>query len=128
MRRSTFFIAAVLLASPAIADTAYVKPSSFAPTINKTITVEVSFSDYCCEPRYAVRTDTFRIIRPDGTEARPDRQETFATTTMLEQKIIDSNSSRIRFKLPPSESFVASMISLRFNPFHLLANAFIILM
>ena len=95
MRRSTFFIAAFLLAGPAIADTAYVKPSSFAPTINKTITVEVSFSDYCCEPRYAVRTDTFRIIRPDGTEARPDRQETFATTTMLEQKIIDQGTTRI---------------------------------
>lgn len=77
------------------ADTAYVKPSTFTPELDQTITVEVAFNDVCCEPRYAVRTDTFRIVASDGDAQSPDRLDTYATTTILEHKITAPGTTRI---------------------------------
>ncbi len=77
------------------ADTAYVKPSTFTPVLDQTITVEVAFNDVCCEPRYAVRSDTYVMISSDGGAQRPDRLETYATTTMLEHKISALGTMRI---------------------------------
>lgn len=88
-------VSTLVLTSAAFADTAYVKPSTFSPKQDQTITVEVSFSDECCEPRYAVRTDTYAIISPDGSETVPDRIETFATTTMLEHTVSHQGTTRI---------------------------------
>jgi len=95
LRWITLSVAASALAGAAIADTAYVKPSDFTPQLDQTITVEVSFSDYCCEPRYAVRTDTYQVIGPNGASGSPDRVETLATTTMLEQTINTNGTTRI---------------------------------
>lgn len=96
MRRLiTLSIAASAFAGAAVADTAYVKPSDFTPQLDQTITVEVSFSDYCCEPRYAVRTQTYEVIDPDGVSSRPDRIEILATATMLEQTIDTNGTTRI---------------------------------
>ncbi|MEO0551247.1 MAG: DUF4198 domain-containing protein [Pseudomonadota bacterium] len=96
MRRCILAAGTVLIfASTALADTAYVKPSTFSPSTDQTVTVEVAFNDYCCEPRYAVRTDTFAIIGPDGTVLTPDRVETFSTTTLLEHTFKQPGTSRI---------------------------------
>lgn len=96
MTRLAFSLAiASLLAGFAAADTAYVKPSAFAPTLDQTITVEVAFNDYCCEPRYAVRTDTFQFIGPDGDRTRPGRVDHYATTTMLEHTLASTGTTRI---------------------------------
>lgn len=95
MRREAILASATLtFASAAFADTAYVKPSTFSPTLDQTITVEVSFSDFCCEPRYAVRTDTYSVIGSDGSEVEPDRLETFSTTTLLEHTITQPGTTR----------------------------------
>ena len=91
----TLSIAALAMAGAAFADTAYVKPSTFTPAPGQTITVEVAFSDDCCEPRHAVRTDTYAVILPDGAQTRLDRIENFATTTMLEHTINQSGTTRI---------------------------------
>lgn len=88
-------VCVLALTGTAFADTAYVKPSSFMPKQDQTITVEVSFSDECCEPRYAVRTDTYTVINPDGSKVEPDRIETFATTTMLEHTLAQQGTTRI---------------------------------
>lgn len=88
-------VSTLVLTSAAFADTAYLKPSSFSPKQDQTITAEVSFSDDCCEPRYAVRTDTFTVINPDGSKVEPDRIETFATTTMLEHTVSQQGTTRI---------------------------------
>ncbi len=95
VRLITLSIAASAFAGAAVADTAYVKPSDFGPQLDQKITVEVSFSDFCCEPRYAVRTDTYQVIGPDGGSANPDRVETLATTTVLEQTISTTGTTRI---------------------------------
>lgn len=96
MRRALFLSsAALVLAGAATADTAYVKPSSFAPKLDQTLSVEVAFNDYCCEPRYAVRTDTFAVIGPDGVAVPPDRVEVFSDTTMLEHTFTATGTSRI---------------------------------
>lgn len=96
MRRAlSGVVFALVLTSAAFADTAYIKPSSFAPKPDQTITVEVSFSDDCCEPRYAVRTDTYTVINPDGSKVEPERIETFATTTMLEHTVSQPGTTRI---------------------------------
>ena len=95
MRLCLLSAAALLISGAAAADTAYVKPSNFAPKLDQTITIEVAFNDYCCEPQYAVRTDTYRIIQPDGSESAPDRVETFSTATMLEHKITGQGTTRI---------------------------------
>jgi len=88
-------VAAALVVGAAAADTAYVKPSTFSPRSGQMITVEVAFNDYCCEPRYAVRTDTFAVIGPDGIAAPPDRVEAFSNTTILEHTIDALGTSRI---------------------------------
>ena len=95
LRLITLSIATAAFAAAAVADTAYVKPSDFTPHLGQTITVEVSFSNYCCEPRYAVRTNTYAVIGPDGVSSSPDRIETLATTTMLEQTIASTGTTRI---------------------------------
>lgn len=109
MRRLiTLSVAASAFAGAAVADTAYVKPSDFTPQLDQTITVEVSFSDYCCEPRYAVRTETYKVIGPNGVSSRPDRIETLATATMLEQTI-NTNGRR--------ESALANGLAAKANMF-----------
>lgn len=95
MRLITLCTAALVLSGAAFADTAYVKPSTFNPEVDQVITVEVAFNDYCCEPRYAVQTDTYRVIAPDGSQSVPDRTEVFKTTTMLEHKITQPGTTRI---------------------------------
>lgn len=90
-------VAAVALAfaRAAVADTAYVKPSTFAPEMDQTITAELAFNDVCCEPKYAVRADSFTVVSPDGAQTRPDRIETFATHTVLEHKISLAGTTRL---------------------------------
>lgn len=88
-------IAAALSISGAAADTAYVKPSTFSPAAEQTVTVEIAFNDYCCEPRYAVRTDSFAVIGPDGNAATPERIETFSNTTLLEHTFAAPGTYRI---------------------------------
>lgn len=95
LRYGISIAAAALCASLAAADTAYVKPSTFSPKQDQKVTVEVAFNDYCCEPRYAVRTDTYEIINPDGTRSTPDRIEHFSTTSLLEATIISTGTTRI---------------------------------
>ncbi len=96
MTRLAFCLAtAAFLAGLAAADTAYVKPSTFTPALDQTITVEVAFNDYCCEPRYAVRTDTYQLIGPDGDRTPPDRVGHFATTTVLEHTLAKTGTTRI---------------------------------
>jgi len=80
--------------SPALADTAYLLPSAFTASKGQTITVEASFNDDCCVPKYAVRSENFAIIRPDGSFAVPDRMETFATSTIIEQAIPQDGTTR----------------------------------
>nr|WP_070958430.1 DUF4198 domain-containing protein [Hyphomonas sp. Mor2] len=86
---------ALSMTGASVADTAYVKPSTFSPKAEQTITVEVAFNDFCCEPRYAVRTDTFAIIGPDGESTAPERIESFSNVTILEHEIMASGTTRI---------------------------------
>lgn len=95
LRRSALLVATLAITGVATADTAYVKPSTFTPKLDQTITAEVSFSDACCEPRYPVRTETHVIINPNGTRASPDRVETFASMTILEHTFTQQGTSRI---------------------------------
>ncbi|MEO0465501.1 MAG: DUF4198 domain-containing protein [Pseudomonadota bacterium] len=92
-----FILPAVALSmcGAAAADTAYVKPSDFSPDVGQTISVEVAFNDFCCEPRYAVRTDTFAVLGPDGNAVDLDRIETFSTLTVLEHTHIQTGTFRI---------------------------------
>ena len=78
-----------------MADTAYIEPSTFAPVLDQTITVETSFNDDCCVPKYPVRSDAFAVVLPDGTLAAPDRIELFANSTILEQTLTQSGTTRI---------------------------------
>ncbi len=96
MLRKLFFMAVTTsLVSVANADTAYIEPSTFTPRLDQTITAETAFNDYCCQPKYPVRSDAFAIIEPDGTWREPDRIEYFANGTMLEQKIGSIGTTRI---------------------------------
>ena len=83
------------LAGTAQADTAYLKPSTFSPEVDQTVTLEASFSDFCCEPEHPVRTSSFAVITPDGQQSVPERTETFATMTVLEQTIRKEGTTRI---------------------------------
>jgi len=76
------------------ADTAYLLPSTFTASKGQTITVEASFNDDCCAPKYAVRSDKFAIIGPDGSIGLPDRIEAFATSTIIEQVITQAGTTR----------------------------------
>ncbi len=87
-------VAALAMAGAAMADTAYIEPSEFAPQLDQTITVEVSFNDDCCVPKYPVRSDAFAVIQPDGTMAPPDRIELFANSTMLEHTVSNPGTTR----------------------------------
>jgi hypothetical protein len=97
MRRFVFVVSAVVMGiSPiAAADTAYIEPSTFSPSLNQTITVETSFNDDCCVPKYPVRSQSFAVIRPDGTMAQPDRIELFSNSTILEQTVDQTGTTRI---------------------------------
>ncbi|MEL6243799.1 MAG: DUF4198 domain-containing protein [Pseudomonadota bacterium] len=95
MRALILSVAALSFSTAAAADTAYVKPSDFSPETGQTISVEVAFNDFCCEPRYAVRTDTYAMIGPDGDAVDPDRVETFSTVTVLEHTLTQTGTSRI---------------------------------
>lgn len=83
------------VASPAAADTAYIEPSTFSPSLHQTITIEASFNDDCCAPKYAVRSQSFAVIHPDGTVAQPDRIELFANSSILEQTLNQAGTTRI---------------------------------
>ncbi|NQY97809.1 MAG: DUF4198 domain-containing protein [Henriciella sp.] len=96
LSRTAFpLVVSALLIGSAAADTAYVRPSTFTPEKDQTLTVEVSFSDLCCEPSYSVRTDTFAMIGPDGEAASPDRVEVFSNTTILEHTFTAEGTTRI---------------------------------
>lgn len=91
---SLFGIAAFAVASAAQADTAYIEPSNYAPQLGQTITVEAAFNDYCCVPKYAVRSDAYSVILPDGHQIAPDRIEVFSNSTILEQTLQSSGTTR----------------------------------
>lgn len=96
MMRGLFLTAAVCsVGGAAVADTAYIEPSSFMPRLDQTITVETAFNDYCCVPKYPVRSDSFAVIYPDGRSVEPDRLEMFANSSVIEQKITDEGTTRI---------------------------------
>lgn len=95
MRWLATSISLSVLAGGAGADTAYVKPSSFAPELNQTITIEVGFNDYCCEPRYPVLSNSFAVIDSSQAFSQPDRIESFITFTVLEHKIAREGTTRI---------------------------------
>lgn len=78
-----------------MADTAYMEPSTYTPGLNQTITIETSFNDYCCVPKYPVRSDFFTVILPDGTSVAPDRLELFSNSTVIEQAISQEGTTRI---------------------------------
>ena len=83
------------IAGTALADTAYLKPSTFLPEVAQTVTLEAAFSDFCGEPEHPVRTPTFAVVTPDGLQSPPDRVETFATMTVLEQTIREEGTLRV---------------------------------
>lgn len=85
---------ALAFACSAGADTAYVKPSTFEPRINQIITLEVAFSDLCCEPRHSVQNASYAVIAPDGLQKPPDRIETFSTMSVLEHTIRHEGTTR----------------------------------
>ena len=87
-------VAALAMAGAAMADTAYIEPSIFAPRLDQTITIETSFNDDCCVPKYPVRSQAFAVIEPDGTQVTPDRIELFANSTVLEHKITKTGTTR----------------------------------
>ena len=87
-------VAALAMAGAAAADTAYIEPSVFAPKLDQTITIETSFNDDCCVPKYPVRSQAFAVIEPDGTEVPLDRIELFANSTILEHKITKAGTTR----------------------------------
>ncbi len=86
--------AALALVEAATADTAYIEPSTFAPQLEQTITVEAAFNDDCCVPKYAVRSDAYAVILPDGTVSAPDRIEMFANSTVLEHTLTQPGTTR----------------------------------
>ena len=88
-------IAASVVAGTAMADTAYIEPSTFTPVLDQTITVETSFNDDCCVPKYPVRSDAFAVVLPDGTHVAPDRIELFSNSTILEQTLTQTGTTRI---------------------------------
>lgn len=94
--RASFFLgcAALATAGAVHADTAYIEPSTFSPLLEQTITVEASFNDYCCTPKYAVRSDAYAVILPDGTEVAPDRLEQFSNSTILEHTLSMTGTTR----------------------------------
>lgn len=95
MLRAARLVALATMASvSAVADTAYLEPSAYSPTEGQTVTVEASFNDYCCVPKYPVRSDNYAVIGSDGTSVAPDRLETFATKTILEHRILQSGTTR----------------------------------
>ncbi|MEM9571321.1 MAG: DUF4198 domain-containing protein [Pseudomonadota bacterium] len=92
----TSAVAATLGIVPNVAaDTAYIEPSTYAPTLDQTITIEASFNDDCCVPKYPVRSQAFAVILPNGTAETPDRIETFANSSVIEQKITQHGTTRI---------------------------------
>ena len=96
MRRARYFIVvASSLGGVAIADTAYIEPSTFTPEMDQTITIETAFNDYCCVPKYPVRSDAFQIVLPSGARVEPDRIELFSNSTIIEQKIRGAGTTRI---------------------------------
>jgi hypothetical protein len=86
--------AAFTIVGAATASTAYLEPSTYAPAGEETITLEAAFNDYCCVPKYAVRSDAYIIIEPDGNTAPLDRIETFRTMTVLEHRIQNAGTTR----------------------------------
>jgi len=94
--RQLLFISSVACAlySSAAADTAYIEPSTYAPSKGQMITLEVSFNDYCCEPKYAVRSENYAVIAPDGVRSVPDRIEVFSTSTVVEHAIQSLGTTR----------------------------------
>ena len=97
MRRFVFVVSTAVMgvSSIAAADTAYIEPSTFSPSLNQTITVETSFNDDCCVPKYPVRSQSFAVIHPDGTMAEPDRIELFSNSTIIEQTVDQTGTTRI---------------------------------
>jgi len=93
-RLCTLAVAALTIGGAASASTAYLKPSTYAPAVDEVITLEVAFNDDCCVPKYAVQTDTYIVIEPDGNTAPPDRIETFKTMTVLEHKLRNMGTTR----------------------------------
>ena len=87
-------LSSAALACTAAADTAYIEPSTFTPQLGQKISVETSFNDYCCVPKYAVRSDAFAVVQPNGEAAAPDRIESFANMTMLEQIVSQEGTTR----------------------------------
>lgn len=88
-------MAVLAFASTAFADTAYIEPSTFTPEIEQTITIEAAFNDDCCVPKYAVRSDVYGIVLPNGDVISPDRIENFATSTVIEHTITAAGTTRI---------------------------------
>lgn len=96
MRYAVFVLPSFFAVSAiAAADTAYIEPSTFTPKVDQTITVETSFNDHCCVPKYPVRSQAFAIVQPDGSAIPPDRIELFANSTVLEQKITQTGTTRV---------------------------------
>ena len=87
-------VSALALAGAAIADTAYFEPATFTPERDQMITLEASFNDDCCVPKYAVRSDAYVVIAPDGAASPPDRIEVFADRVILEQAITQDGTTR----------------------------------
>ncbi|MEQ8299975.1 MAG: DUF4198 domain-containing protein [Hyphomonas sp.] len=93
-RLTGFLLVSLSLPAAALADTAYMEPSTYAPGPGQTLTVEASFSDHCCAPKHTVRSEGYAVILPDGSSMLPDRIEQFATHTVMEHKLTEPGTTR----------------------------------
>ena len=88
-------IVTALWVSGTCADTAYLEPSDYSPVAGQTITLEAAFNDFCCEPKYAVRSNNYAVVLPDGEIEKPGRTAVFKTCTIVEHAITKSGTTRV---------------------------------
>ncbi len=75
-------LALTLLATPALAHTAYLLPNQFSANQEVNITVQSSFAEHFFRPELAVDSDDWHVLLPDGTRAP------FANVAKLKQLVV----------------------------------------
>lgn len=84
-----------IAASPAHADTSYLRPNLFTTANADIVTVQSAFTEDFANPSVAVQSDQWQVLRPDGRRDMFDTVQVFKQVTVLETDLAESGTYRL---------------------------------
>jgi len=78
---------AAVMTGSALAHTPYILPNAFSPSYARMVTAEASFAESFFAPEFAIDSDAFHVVLPDGSRDAFDTEHHFEQLVVLEEAL-----------------------------------------